>query len=58
MVVSLGFPVAQAEVIPGADFQSAPVQKLIDDILRQPENTMDLGRIKLTIVAADRKLTV
>jgi regulator of sirC expression with transglutaminase-like and TPR domain len=49
VVVILGLPAVQAEMVPGADINSVREAKRVDTILRQPEGKLDLGRIKLTI---------
>lgn len=48
-LVPLGLSAAHAEIVPGADIKSVPEAKLVNNILRQPENGMELARIKLTI---------
>lgn len=49
LLVALCLPAVGAEMVPGADIASVREARRVDAILRQPENEMDLGRIKLTL---------
>ena len=49
LVIAVGLPVAQAEVVPGSNIDAVPEAKRISAVLRQPENQLDFARIKLTI---------
>ena len=49
LVGGFGLSVAQAESVPGEEIPLVPIARRIDATLRQPDNTMDLGRLKLTI---------